>query len=239
MRTTRTTRTVLAAAAAAALLPLTALPASASTSAATGPYKGLPNGTKSAKTLVIGIDGTRYDKLLAADAPNLKALMSGGMTATGNLYANPLAPTLSGPGWSTIATGVWPDKHGVKDNTFAGSHFDTYPDVATRLETASPGASTLVAASWNPSRTPSSTAAPTCGSTRARTTRRPPPTRPTTWRTAIPTPRSCTSTRWTRPGTATAAPAVSTWRRSTRWTPWSARSCRPSGRVRPTDPRTG
>ncbi|MFE2722216.1 alkaline phosphatase family protein [Kitasatospora sp. NPDC059327] len=130
----------------AALLPLTGVQASA----ATGPYKGLPNGTKTAKTLVIGVDGTRYDKLVTADAPNLKALMASGLTATSNLYANPLAPTLSGPGWSSIATGVWPDKHGVKDNNFVGSRFDLYPDLATRLETASPSASTLVAASWNP-----------------------------------------------------------------------------------------
>ncbi|GHH83338.1 hypothetical protein GCM10018781_70380 [Kitasatospora indigofera] len=130
----------------AALLPLTGVQASA----ATGPYKGLPNGTKTAKTLVIGVDGTRYDKLLTADAPNIKALMASGLTAPSNLYANPLAPTLSGPGWSTIATGVWPDKHGVKDNTFAGSQFTLYPDFATRLETAAPSASTLVAASWNP-----------------------------------------------------------------------------------------
>ncbi|MER8187527.1 alkaline phosphatase family protein [Kitasatospora sp. NPDC094015] len=118
--------------------------------AATGPYKGLPAGTKQAKTLVIGVDGTRYDKLVAGDAPNLKALMAGGTTATSNLYADPLAPTLSGPGWSTIATGVWPDKHGVKDNTFAGSRFALYPDLATRLETAAPAASTLVVASWSP-----------------------------------------------------------------------------------------
>ncbi|MEV4615569.1 alkaline phosphatase family protein [Kitasatospora sp. NPDC049258] len=143
-RTLRIAAAVTATAAAA--LSLTAVQAIA----ATGPYKGLPAGTKQAKTLVIGIDGTRYDKLLAADAPNLKALMAGGMTATSNLYANPLAPTLSGPGWSSIATGVWPDKHGVKDNTFAGSHYDLYPDLATRLETAAPAASTLVVASWSP-----------------------------------------------------------------------------------------
>ncbi|WP_431676842.1 alkaline phosphatase family protein [Kitasatospora sp. KL5] len=152
MRTPRHLRSVLAAAAlTAGLLPLAGVTATAAaTAATTGPYKGLPNGTKQAKTLVIGIDGTRYDKLLAADAPNLKALMAGGLTATSNLYADPLAPTLSGPGWSTVATGVWPDRHGVKDNTFAGSHFDLYPDLATRLETADPAASTLVAASWNP-----------------------------------------------------------------------------------------
>ncbi|MEU3570534.1 alkaline phosphatase family protein [Kitasatospora sp. NPDC036755] len=139
----------------AALIPLSATASSATAAttagaAADGPYRGLPNGTKRAKTLVIGVDGTRYDKLLTADAPTLKALMAGGMTATSNLYANPLAPTLSGPGWSTIATGVWPDKHQVKDNAFTGSRFDLYPDFATRLENADPATSTLVIGSWNP-----------------------------------------------------------------------------------------
>ncbi|MER7582470.1 alkaline phosphatase family protein [Kitasatospora sp. NPDC097691] len=153
MRTSRSTRTAAlatatVAATVAALVPLSAAAADAASTA--GSYQGLPNGTKQAKTLVIGIDGTRYDKLLTADAPNLKALMAAGMTATGNLYANPLAPTLSGPGWSTIATGVWPDKHQVKDNAFTGARFDLYPDFATRLETADPADSTLVIGSWNP-----------------------------------------------------------------------------------------
>ncbi|MFE6050459.1 alkaline phosphatase family protein [Kitasatospora sp. NPDC056446] len=171
MRTSRSTRTVAlatatAAATAAALIPLSATASAAATTAAAtataaasaasasasadGPYQGLPNGTKQAKTLVIGIDGTRYDKLLTADAPALKALMAGGLTATGNLYANPLAPTLSGPGWSTIATGAWPDKHKVKDNAFTGARFDLFPDFATRLENADPATSTLVIGSWNP-----------------------------------------------------------------------------------------
>ncbi|MCZ4126072.1 alkaline phosphatase family protein [Streptomyces sp. H39-S7] len=149
----RPVRIAIAAATVAATLvpPLAAAHAQApGVTASASAYKGLPDGTKTAKSLVIGVDGTRYDKLLKADAPNIKALAAGGMTATSNLYANPLSPTVSGPGWSTIATGVWPDKHGVKDNTFAGSHYDAYPDMATRLETATPAASTLVAASWNP-----------------------------------------------------------------------------------------
>ncbi|MFD4535422.1 alkaline phosphatase family protein [Kitasatospora sp. NPDC058397] len=164
MRIPRSTRTVTVATAvaAAATVLLPSAPAGASPAAsaaaaspiATTPaapaYKGLPDGTKQAKTLVIGVDGTGYDKLAAADAPNLKALMAGGMTATSNLYANPLAPTLSGPGWSTIATGVWPDKHQVKDNAFTGARFDQYPDFASRLEAADPAASTLVIGSWNP-----------------------------------------------------------------------------------------
>ncbi|MFJ3219943.1 alkaline phosphatase family protein [Kitasatospora sp. NPDC086801] len=159
----RSIRTVAAATAAATVLlpaapagaspaavPGSAVPLSAAPTSAAPAYKGLPDGTKQAKTLVIGVDGTRYDKLAAADAPNLKALMAGGMTATSNLYANPLAPTLSGPGWSTIATGVWPDKHQVKDNAFTGARFDLYPDFASRLETADPATSTLVIGSWNP-----------------------------------------------------------------------------------------
>ncbi|MER7754474.1 alkaline phosphatase family protein [Kitasatospora sp. NPDC097643] len=165
MRFSRSLRTAVATAAVTAvLLPVQAVTAptadaagttgtagsAGAASAAGGPYKGLPDGVKQAKTLVIGIDGTRYDKLLTADAPHLKALMAAGMTATSNLYANPMAPTLSGPGWSTIATGVWPDKHLVKDNTFAGARFDQYPDFATRLENADPATSTLVLGSWNP-----------------------------------------------------------------------------------------
>ncbi|RKE23145.1 alkaline phosphatase family protein [Streptomyces sp. TLI_171] len=149
MRNSRSTTALslsAAAVVAAALVPL----GSSSAVAATGSYNGLPNGSKQAKTLVIGIDGTRYDKIAAADAPNLKALMASGTTATSNLYANPLAPTLSGPGWSTIGTGVWPDKHKALDNAFTGARFDLYPDYASRLETADPAASTLVIGSWNP-----------------------------------------------------------------------------------------
>ncbi|HET6415506.1 MAG TPA: hypothetical protein VFG22_04370, partial [Polyangiales bacterium] len=32
--------------------------------------------------------------------------------------------TFSGPGWSSILTGVWVDKHGVTDNSFDGARFD-------------------------------------------------------------------------------------------------------------------
>ncbi|MFF3595953.1 alkaline phosphatase family protein [Kitasatospora indigofera] len=147
-RSVRTLLAVLTATAATVPLALAAGPAQAAPKP--GTYKNLPNGTKTAKTLVIGIDGTRYDKLLLADAPRIKALMAAGLTAPSSLYADPLSPTVSGPGWSTIATGVWPDKHGVKENTFAGSRFNTYPSLGKRLETASSATSTLVVSSWNP-----------------------------------------------------------------------------------------
>ncbi|MFJ8741579.1 alkaline phosphatase family protein [Embleya sp. NPDC127516] len=148
---TRAKRGIAAAAVAAVAVPLALAGAAlAASPAAAETLPSLPGGTKKAKTLVIGIDGLRFDKLRSGDAPNLKALMAGGVTASSNLYAQPFAPTVSGPGWSTIATGVWPDKHGVHDNSFAGSQYDKYPDFATRLETAQPAASTLVVGAWEP-----------------------------------------------------------------------------------------
>ncbi|MFG3527034.1 alkaline phosphatase family protein [Streptomyces sp. NPDC047917] len=149
----RSARTVLAAATvAAAALPLvtTAAHAQGSEAPAAAPYAGLPSGTKQAKTLVIGIDGATFDAFSRADVPNLGQLMAKGLTARSNLYADPMAPTVSGAGWSSIATGVWPDKHNVKDNNFTAPNYGQYPDYATRLETADPATSTLVVGTWSP-----------------------------------------------------------------------------------------
>ncbi|MER5950629.1 alkaline phosphatase family protein [Streptomyces sp. NPDC001904] len=105
---------------------------------------------KTPKVLVIGLDGTLLNRVKDADAPRLKALMAAGLTAPSAIYANPLAPTLSGPGWSTLITGVWPDKHNVKDNNFTGHKFAQYPDFLTRIETAKPALSTYAVSSWAP-----------------------------------------------------------------------------------------
>ncbi|MGW6687768.1 alkaline phosphatase family protein [Streptomyces sp. NPDC054961] len=102
------------------------------------------------KVLVIGIDGTVLDRVKAADAPHLNGLMAQGLTARSTLYANPMAATSSGPGWSTIATGVWPDKHGVKDNSFTGKNYTAHPDFLTRIENARPALNTYAAADWEP-----------------------------------------------------------------------------------------
>ncbi|MFE6667854.1 alkaline phosphatase family protein [Streptomyces sp. NPDC057697] len=153
MSLSRSARTVLAAATVAAVaLPLatTAARAQGSKAPAAAPYAGLPSGTKQAKTLVIGIDGATFDAFSRAEMPRLKQLMAKGLTARSNLYADPMAPTVSGAGWSSIATGVWPDKHNVKDNNFTAPAYDRYPDYATRLETADPATSTLVVGTWSP-----------------------------------------------------------------------------------------
>lgn len=134
-------RTLAVAATAAALLATTfgATAATAGESAAT-----------TDKVLVIGIDGAVLDRVKAANAPHLNGLMAQGLTARSTLYANPMAATSSGPGWSTIATGVWPDKHGVKDNSFTGKNYTAHPDFLTRIENARPALNTYAAADWEP-----------------------------------------------------------------------------------------
>ncbi|MFJ8827322.1 alkaline phosphatase family protein [Streptomyces sp. NPDC102467] len=100
------------------------------------------------KVLVIGLDGTLLAKIGDAEAPRIKALMAAGLTAPSSIYARPMAHTVSGPGWSTLLTGVWPDKHHVRDNTFSGHDFARYPDFLTRIETVRPELSTYAVTSW-------------------------------------------------------------------------------------------
>ncbi|WP_393088178.1 alkaline phosphatase family protein [Streptomyces sp. LN704] len=123
----------------------------AALAASAGPLSAVARAAaRTPKVLVIGLDGTLLNRIKDADAPNLDALMAAGLTAPSSIYANPFAPTLSGPGWSTIITGVWPDKHNVKDNNFTGQKFAQYPDFLTRIETAKPSLSTYAVSSWAP-----------------------------------------------------------------------------------------
>ncbi|MEU6117990.1 alkaline phosphatase family protein [Streptomyces sp. NPDC047117] len=103
------------------------------------------------KVLFIGLDGAgRLDRVRDADTPVLDSLMAAGITAPTSLYASPMARTESAPGWSTLLTGVWPDKHGVRDNSFSGADYGSYPDFLTRVERARPALRTYAVASWAP-----------------------------------------------------------------------------------------
>lgn len=110
------------------------------------------------KVLVVGMDGLRYDRLTRspATAPVLHALMATGAVGTSLLpygrSADEPSPgtayTDSGPGWSSILTGVWPDRHGVTGNDFKGADYARYPDFLTRAARARPGLRTAAAVSW-------------------------------------------------------------------------------------------
>jgi predicted AlkP superfamily pyrophosphatase or phosphodiesterase len=101
------------------------------------------------KVLIIGIDGLRSDALLAARAPRIKALMQAGSYA---LDAWSDSITSSGPGWSSLLTGVWHAKHGVRSNgamaaTYTGQAF---PHFYRRLKTLRPDLRTSSIVNWKP-----------------------------------------------------------------------------------------
>lgn len=99
------------------------------------------------KVLVIGIDGVRPDILAEVPTPNIDALALGG---TFTARARTTIPSVSGPSWSSMLTGVWPDKHGVRGNDFEGRRFLEYPDFLTRIESVRPELSTFAALDWMP-----------------------------------------------------------------------------------------
>jgi arylsulfatase A-like enzyme len=70
--------------------------------------------------------------------------------AGGELGAVTEQRTLSGPGWSSILTGVWANKHGVEDNGFGGARFDEYPHFFARLREAIPNAYLSSFVTWAP-----------------------------------------------------------------------------------------
>ena len=99
------------------------------------------------KVLVIGIDGIRPDVLMDVNTPNLDKLAEEGSFTS---HAMTGYPSVSGPGWSSMLIGVWPEKHGVTDNSFEGERYDDFPDFLTRIEQVRPELSTFAVADWVP-----------------------------------------------------------------------------------------
>lgn len=102
------------------------------------------------KVLLIDIDGVRWDRLRAADTPNIDKLAANGRIGASLLPSIDVAEPVSGPGHASILTGVWPDKHEVVDNTFEDTRLDDYPDVLTRMEKTNPRLSTFSTLDWEP-----------------------------------------------------------------------------------------
>jgi hypothetical protein len=116
-----------------------------------------PDGTSLNKVLVIGTDGTRWDLLEAAmkagRAPNLARLRREGFGHPTLLEFGPNTFTLSEVGWSSIASGVWEDKHGVDGSKFnmdpGQATKNGYLDFLTRIENQRARLSTFLASDWD------------------------------------------------------------------------------------------
>ena len=99
------------------------------------------------KVLIIGIDGVRPDALQAAETPAIDTLIANGCVA---YDASTSAYTVSGPGWSTILCGVWPDKHRSVDNRFLITDYERYPSLFTLAKRAQPAIRTAYFGNWGP-----------------------------------------------------------------------------------------
>lgn len=112
---------------------------------------------RSRHVLVVGIDGLRSDGLEAADTPNIDAIAADGTTtmyayAGGEQGTETEQPTLSGPGWATVLTGVYANRHGVTDNEFGGLNIDEYPHFFQRIREVDPQARLSSFVHWIPLR---------------------------------------------------------------------------------------
>jgi hypothetical protein len=123
---------------------------------AAGP--GASNDFGGKRVLIIGIDGLRPDALALANTPHLDALAAQGVLtyqayAGGELGTVTEQPTWSGPGWTSVTTGVWTNKHKVVDNTFAGYKKNvaaSYPHFFKRLKDLRPNAYVSSIVDWTP-----------------------------------------------------------------------------------------
>ncbi len=113
------------------------------------------------RVLFIGVDGCRADALVAAMerglAPQMKilseapdALLTRQFYAGGELSAPTHQPTVSGPGWASLLTGVWIDQHGIKDNRFFGGRFQAHGHFMRTIKEMKPGAWCASFADWPP-----------------------------------------------------------------------------------------
>jgi len=106
-----------------------------------------PPAQREKKVLVIGIDGVRVDVLAEAVTPVMDSLIEVGAFTTS---ARNVLPTVSGPNWSSMMTGVSPAKHGVYSNDFSGNAYAEFPDFLTRLERVDRGFATIAIVDWPP-----------------------------------------------------------------------------------------
>lgn len=122
---------------------------------------GKQNDFQGRRVLIIGIDGCRRDVLEQTiengKAPHLGKIAAEGhacwnMEAGGQMLGRLNQPTISGPGWSTLFTGVFADKHGVRGNgpKFTAGNFKDHPHFFRYLREAKPQAwlGSIVGDTW-------------------------------------------------------------------------------------------
>lgn len=98
------------------------------------------------KVLFIGWDGVRTDALLAAKTNYLDTMLTDSYF---NWYTDRGPYTVSVPGWSSILHGVWPEKHGLTENSFKNANYANYPDLFTLAREVKPNLSLSTLSHWD------------------------------------------------------------------------------------------
>ncbi len=130
-----------------------ALLASGATARAAEPAVEAKPAPVSRHVLLMGIDGLRPDALAKAKAPHLKGLIESGYYSDRCLVIgerHKASDTVSGPGWASILTGVWADKHGIQNNKFEVVRTDKHPHFFKLLKSVKPQARTISFDTWAP-----------------------------------------------------------------------------------------
>ncbi|MGI9430040.1 MAG: alkaline phosphatase family protein [Bythopirellula sp.] len=115
-------------------------------------------------SIVIGVDGLGFGPqgFSAANKPVMDSLINGTWQAgyngaysdrafAGGILGTPTQQaTSSGPGWSTIHTGVWVDQHNVPNNSFSSPDFTNNPSYLETLEENVANVHSASIVNWNP-----------------------------------------------------------------------------------------
>jgi hypothetical protein len=105
----------------------------------------------SKRVLIIGIDGLRGDAVAPANAPTLDMLIANGAFSLNTLAGDRGQGTWSAPGWGTVVSSVWADKHNVYNNSQWGQgNFDEYPHFFSRIKSLNPAITTASIVHWEP-----------------------------------------------------------------------------------------
>lgn len=99
------------------------------------------------KILLIGLDGCRADALQIANTPVLDQVISEGYSC---MNARTIVPTMSGPGWASMLTGVWYTKHNVNGNLFIGNKLKEFVHLFNHIEGHNPALQTVSISHWEP-----------------------------------------------------------------------------------------
>ncbi|PKH51623.1 hypothetical protein CXF68_13445 [Tenacibaculum sp. Bg11-29] len=103
-------------------------------------------GVAKKKVLLLGIDGLQFEKMVNVFTPNLDEFNIVKAYTGGIKGAISEQKTNSGPGWTTILTGVWANKHRVLDNN--SSFKSATKSIFQRIKEHNPNLETTSIVTW-------------------------------------------------------------------------------------------